>query len=206
MSSAEEREPLGYDWGWAGRALEADSGDVHVVARSPRGALVGVIDGLGHGTEAALAARRAARLVEALPSEPLATLFERCHEALHGTRGAVMSLASIDARDARMTWIGVGNVEGVLLRADPAAAPARETILLRGGIVGYQLPSLRPEAVPLSRGDTLILASDGIRSGFGDVQRAKGSAQEIAEAILANHLRPDDDALVLVVRFGGGTP
>jgi negative regulator of sigma-B (phosphoserine phosphatase) len=206
MSSAREREPLALEWGWAGKALEAESGDLHVVSRFPRGALVGVIDGLGHGAEAAVAAREAARVLEALPAEPLVTLFERCHEALHGTRGAVMSLASIDSSDSRMTWIGVGNVEGILLRGDPTAAPARDTILLRGGIVGYQLPTLRPATIALSRGDTLILASDGIHGGFGEGVETKGRPQEIAEAVLARHGRGDDDAHVLVVRFLGGEP
>jgi hypothetical protein len=41
--------------GWAGTALEAESGDVHVVAEFDHGVLVGVIDGLGHGYEAAVA-------------------------------------------------------------------------------------------------------------------------------------------------------
>ena len=35
-----------------------------------------------------------------------------------------------------MTWLGVGNVEGVLLRA--ALRIARESVLLRGGVAGYQ--------------------------------------------------------------------
>jgi negative regulator of sigma-B (phosphoserine phosphatase) len=206
MSPGSERAPLGVDWGWAGEALEPESGDVHVVAHSSRGALVGVIDGLGHGTEAALAARTAARILESRPDEPLVTLFERCHEALHDTRGAVMSLASIDAGGARMSWIGVGNVEGYLLRADGTAGPPREAIMLRGGIVGYQLPSLHPSTVPLSRGDTLVFASDGIHHGFAADLDPSATPQEIAEAVLARHASGLDDAHVLVVRFLGGTP
>ena len=62
-----------------------------------------------------------------------------------------------------MTWLGVGNVEGVLIRADTRATPAAESVLLRGGVVGYQLPALQASVVPVSRGDLLILATDGIR-------------------------------------------
>lgn len=167
---------------------------------------MGVIDGLGHGLEAAAAAREAARVLEARPAEPIVDLFEACHEALRGTRGAVMSLASIDSSGSRMSWIGVGNVEAVLLRADPAAAPARETIPLRGGIVGYQLPSLHPAKLALSRGDTLLLATDGIRGGFGEGVHTARGPREIAEEILARHARGNDDALVLAVRFVGGGP
>ncbi len=114
-------------------------------------------------------------------------------------------LLAVDvARDSRMTWIGVGNVEAFLLRADRASEPVRESITLRGGIVGYHLPSLRPAEIPLARGDTLVFATDGLHGGFVDGVDVQASAQDVAGAILARHSRGDDDALVLVARFLGG--
>jgi hypothetical protein len=194
------------EWGAAGFALEGGaSGDVHVVAAFPGGALAAVIDGLGHGPEAAAAANLAASVLEASPADPVDALLARCHEALRRTRGAVASLASFDARTASVTWAGVGNVEGFLLRADPAVRPAREAITLRGGIVGYQLPAPRLAAVPVARGDVLVLATDGLRSGFGDGLSAAAPPQEMADAILARHARGSDDALVLVVRYLGAS-
>jgi serine phosphatase RsbU (regulator of sigma subunit) len=189
--------------GWAGTALEEESGDVHVFAELEAGALVAVIDGLGHGFEAAVAARAAARILESFAAEPLAALVDRCHEALRQTRGAVMSLAAFDARASRMTWAGIGNVEGVLLRAGAPAA-RRETITLRGGIVGYQLPALRTSTLSLSPGDTLFLATDGIRDVFTEELPSPATPQQLADAILARHSRGSDDALVLVARYLGG--
>jgi negative regulator of sigma-B (phosphoserine phosphatase) len=192
------------DSAWAGTALEGDeSGDLHVVAEFTRGALVGVIDGLGHGTEAACAARAAARVLEAFAGEPLAALLERCHEALHGTRGAVMSLASFDAAGSRMTWAGVGNVEGILLRASAQAGRRHEALTLRGGIVGYRLPRPHECTIPVFHGDTLILATDGIHAGFGEIASATDTPRETAESILARYSRGSDDALVLVARYLG---
>ncbi|HEX9288368.1 MAG TPA: SpoIIE family protein phosphatase [Anaeromyxobacteraceae bacterium] len=195
------------EWGSAGAALEGEdeSGDVHVVAAFPGGALVAVIDGLGHGTEAAAASKEAARVLERHASEPLSDLVERCHEALRYTRGAVMSIASF-SRDGSMSWIAIGNVEAILLRAGPAADPRRETIALRGGVVGYQLPALRPSAITVSRGDTLVMATDGIRSGFIADLDVKGTPQEIADSILARFARGTDDALVVVARYAGAAP
>ena len=86
-----------------------------------------------------------------------------------------MSLASFSGRDHTMIWLGVGNVEGVLIRRVQTVNAARETILLRGGIVGYQLPPLRATTVPVIRGDTLIFATDGIREGFADDRRPANS-------------------------------
>jgi phosphoserine phosphatase RsbX len=199
--TAERRGLL--ELGWAGMGLEPESGDLHVVAEFDGGVLVGVIDGLGHGYEAAVAARAAARVLAAYAAEPLATLVERCHEALRRTRGAVMSLAAFDGRDASMTWAGVGNVEGILVPADGTPARRRETILLRGGIVGYQLPSVRPATLSLAPGDTLVLATDGIHHGFLAEPTPQGTPQEVADGILARHSRGSDDALVLVARWVG---
>ena len=45
-------------------AGEEESGDLHLVTQTDRGALVAVIDGLGHGSEAANAARAAVATLE----------------------------------------------------------------------------------------------------------------------------------------------
>jgi hypothetical protein len=194
------------EWGSAGVPLEGDrSGDAQVVAAFPHGTLVAAIDGLGHGPEAADAADAAASILAAFAGEELSALVERCHEALRRTRGVALTLASFDARISRMTWAAVGNVEGFLLRADPAARPARESVALRGGVVGYQLPPIRAVALPVARGDTLVLATDGIRSGFVADLAATTRPGALARSILERHARGSDDALVLVARYLGAS-
>jgi hypothetical protein len=125
-----------------------------------------------------------------------------------------MSLASFSAQLQAMTWIGVGNVEGLLLRADAHARPSRESLPLRSGVVGYRLPPLRATALSVTRGDMLILASDGIRSSFlqemplGEApgQLTQDRPQDIADRILAQYGQDTDDALVLVARYLGTAP
>ena len=191
------------DWGWAGRALESESGDLHVVAPFAGGVLVALIDGLGHGPEAAEAARGAARVLEDHAADPVVRLIERCHDALRRTRGVVMTIASLSAADSAMTWIGVGNVDAVLLRGEGRADAA---IAVRGGVVGYQLPPLRCGTVSISRRDLLILATDGIRAGFTAGILVDCTPHEIAESILARFARSSDDAHVVVVRYLGDSP
>lgn len=84
------------------------------------------------------------------------------------------------------------------------SVPAREYLLLRGGVVGYQLPPLHASTIPVARGDTLILATDGIRSGFAEGLDLGEPPQRIADHILAQHGKSTDDALVLVGRYIGG--
>ncbi len=188
----------------AARALSGqnDIGDLHAVADFDGGAMVAVIDGLGHGSEAATAARIANSVLEKNAQESVITLVQLCHEKLKPTRGVVMSVASFNANDSTVTWLGVGNVEGVLLHRDPYGTLTQEVLPLRGGVVGDQLPTLIASIVPVVKGDTLVFTTDGIRPGFAERLRAD-TVQATAEAILARFARGTDDALVLVARYTG---
>jgi serine phosphatase RsbU (regulator of sigma subunit) len=185
---------------------ETESGDAYVVHPLPGGVLLAVVDGLGHGPAAAAAARDAISSLQAHAQEPLISLVKRCHEALRGTNGVVLTLATFDTGNNRLTWVGVGNVEGLLVHADLLARPAREGVLQRGGVVGYQLPPLQTSVLSVAPGDMLILATDGIRSRFADGLDLDRPPREIAGEILASHAKPSDDALVLVARFAGVAP
>jgi phosphoserine phosphatase RsbX len=194
-------------WGIASRALPGQpaSGDQQVVTSFPGGVLLAVLDGVGHGNEAAIAATIAKRILEEHSSDSIVTLVQRCHEALHTTRGVAVSIASFSASQRSLTWLGVGNVVGVLLRQGATPIPPEKSLLMRAGVVGLQLPlSLDAEIVRVSDGDTLIFATDGIHSDFARGLAASLPPQKAAEAILAHHGKTTDDALVLVVRFVSG--
>ncbi len=185
-------------------AGQSQSGDSQTVISIPHGVLIAVVDGLGHGEEAAAVARLASATLEPYAHEPVISLIRRCHDRLRGTRGAVMSVASISALEGMMTWAGVGNVEGKLLRADPHVDPHVEFLLLRGGVMGSQLPPLFAAVLPIEPGDTLIFFTDGVRSGFIEKVSPRDPPQEIADRVLAGQSRGTDDALVLAARYLGG--
>jgi phosphoserine phosphatase RsbX len=195
------------DWGVASRALpgEAESGDHHLVKLFPSGALAAVVDGLGHGDEAASAAKAALKVLESCAQDTAISLLKRCHESIRTTRGAVMSLATFNAIEGTMTWLGVGNVEGLLIRSDAEVRPRYESLLLRRGVVGSRLPPLYATILPVMRGDTLVFVTDGIRSGFERGLTLTEPPQQMAKGILARHILGTDDALVLVVRYMGNT-
>jgi negative regulator of sigma-B (phosphoserine phosphatase) len=186
---------------------ERFSGDYAVVKPFAHGVLAAAIDGLGHGEAAKAAAELAADIVERHAEEEPVALVERCHRALKGTRGAAMSLASI-RESGMMTWLGVGNVDGRLLRIFDTP-PSRETLSTRGGVVGYQLPPLHAYRLSLMTGDLLIFTTDGINSGYGkrflaaDPLLRRQPVQDIADRILTRFGKTTDDAVVLVVRYLG---
>jgi len=141
-------------------------------------------------------------VLEGHAEEPLAALVNRCHEALTKTRGTVMTVATLRWFEDELTWLGVGNVEAILLRAD-RRAKASDRVLLRSGLVGYQLPVLRASTLPLAPDDLLIFATDGIDAGFNEGLVCSDSPQQLADGILEDHFKGHDDALVLVVRYLG---
>jgi negative regulator of sigma-B (phosphoserine phosphatase) len=181
---------------------EAESGDLHLIAPHPEGVLVAAIDGLGHGKEAADAARTARSTLSEDPGANLSDLFVGAHSALARSRGVVMSVASF-ARSGRLTWLGVGNVEGTLVRAERGTARRADSIMLLGGVVGFKLPPLRPSMTPVEAGDLLILATDGISGGYLTGLDPAAGPRALADRILAEHARGGDDALVVVARYLG---
>lgn len=193
------------EWGVASRSFDGrtESGDQYLVEPFPNGVLVAVIDGLGHGSIAARASQAAITALEGHVHEPVAPLLKRCHESLRRTRGVVMSLASFNALTGTMTWLGVGNVKGLLLLVGGKSGRAHERLLLRGGVVGYQLPTLRPSVVSVNRGDTLVFATDGLRSAFADELTLNEPPQPMADRLFEQYQRGTDDAMVLVARYLG---
>jgi hypothetical protein len=189
------------EWAVAARPFPGEhvSGDAAIVSPVGDRTVVAAVDALGHGPEAARVAARAASVVEEFASEDVASIVRRCHEALRGTRGAAISAASFSA-DGTMTWLGVGNVEGRLVRGRRA-----DEVLLGSGVAGAALPPLAPVTIPVARGDVLAFATDGIDGGFADWLDVSGTPQRIADRILADHGKPVDDALVVVARFLGRT-
>ncbi|MGH7993066.1 MAG: SpoIIE family protein phosphatase, partial [Limisphaerales bacterium] len=137
MSAVIERQKL-IEWSVAARPMAGQtvSGDLYVVECLEHSALLAVIDGVGHGHEAGLVAQTAADILKKYPGDSVISLVRHCHDALTKTRGTVMTLASVDALESTVTWVGVGNVEARLFRAEADVSHPSEHILLRGGLVG----------------------------------------------------------------------
>jgi negative regulator of sigma-B (phosphoserine phosphatase) len=196
--------PAALDCGVAGAAMESEdrSGDLAVFVPTAAGGLACLIDGLGHGDAAADAALAASEVIRDHADAPPQELLDRCHRALKDTRGVVMTLAWFDVGAARLVWTGVGNVDARLWHPlDPTHPGRHDVALVFGGVVGYQMPRVRPAALALARGDLLVMVTDGIDPGFPAALNGGGSAQAIAERIFPAYGKRSDDALAVVVRY-----
>jgi phosphoserine phosphatase RsbX len=199
---------LRIDTGVATLALpgQRESGDYSLVKKIGLKIFVAVVDGLGHGEEAASAAHTAVATLDRFAHEALPDLVRRCQAALTGTRGAVMTVGQLDPTTKTLTWIGIGNIEGLLIHKDPALRPAQISLVGQPGFLGsdgVHLTHIQSRVTQIARGDVLILATDGVKNTFAE-GLPQIEPQPLAEHILHKFAKGTDDALVLVAHYVGG--
>jgi anti-sigma regulatory factor (Ser/Thr protein kinase) len=192
------RCPLAFGVATRPRTFGDANGDAFVVRQWGTNALVGVIDGLGHGQFAHRAAQSARHYVESHFDQPLDEVFRGTARACRATRGVVMALARFDWRAGVVRAASVGNVE---IRVFPRSG---ETYFpVRRGVIGLSAPGAIVTERPWDRGSTMVMHSDGLRShwGWGDFPDLPAQdASAAAESLLRALARGQDDATVLVVK------
>ncbi len=176
---------------------EQVSGDAWAVHWHAEQCRIAVIDGLGHGPEAATVAERATTALARYPDlDPLSAL-ARCDEALAGTRGAAVSVAAIDCRTSRLVYAGIGNIEAQLWQAG-----ASQRLIAYRGIVGVTRRTVRAFSFDLRPDWWLLLYTDGISSHLNAAEldsTVRADPRAAADAALARWGRSTDDATAVVV-------
>ena len=183
---------------------QAQSGDRCYLKQDEERAVIGVVDGVGHGPQAAEAAALACEVLADDGAAPLRELMVRCHERLRGSRGAAIALLAVDRQRQRLEWLGVGNVAVLLLHPAATGQLARTELFLRAGVVGDSLPATAASQMRIVPGDVIVAATDGVDTGFLDSIARLEPPQRLAERLLAEHRNGHDDALVLVARVQWG--
>ncbi|MCF1647638.1 SpoIIE family protein phosphatase, partial [Streptomyces indiaensis] len=136
------------------------SGDAWAWVRAGDRVTLMLVDGLGHGPEAARASSAAVTALYRWADLSPADALRRLHDALQGTRGAAVALAQLDLTAGRLRFAGIGNV-GARLRTDGTWRP----LLSRPGIVGVHRPgTLQDEEAAWVGDPVLILHTDGLPS------------------------------------------
>ena len=182
----------------------AVNGDAVVVKQWHEGALVGVIDGLGHGPLAQRAAQTAQQYVENHFDQPLAAIFRGVDRACRATRGAVMALARFDRAGTRLSFASIGNVEARVF-----GSPEPLPLIVRRGIVGVNAPSPVVTEHRWAPSNILVLFSDGVATHWrweDFAHLARASATVMAQQLLRALAKDSDDATVVAVKGRDNTP
>jgi anti-sigma regulatory factor (Ser/Thr protein kinase) len=186
----------------AARPGERESGDAWGVLWRAGTITVVIMDGLGHGPEAAEAAANGLRelAVPAGADDPLA-LLGRLDRRLAGGRGAVAAVARMSSDE--FTFSGIGNIGA---RLGPNGRS--HGLVSSMGTLGLG-QRLRPQAfVTPWRGNSLFTAhTDGVRSSW-DLSRYPGVTRHdpavMAALIWRDAATRGDDSAVVVTAAAGG--
>lgn len=184
---------------------ESTAGDGYGLAWEDDRLAIGVVDGLGHGAEAAKARQAALQVLEARAALDSAALLREIDVGLRATRGAAAAVVQIDGWSRQLTFAGMGNVSAHLFRPG-----ADQTLMSRPGIlgVGQGVGGTPPRLHRFISADwiapaMLVLHTDGITSrwNLSDYPGADRHHPAILAALIwRDALRGNDDATVVVVR------
>jgi hypothetical protein len=157
-----------------------------------------VVDGLGHGVDAAVAARAAVAAVEAHAARPPAQIIEAVDGALKPTRGAAACVAVLPVGAGVCTFCGVGNIA-----ASIHLNGTSRSMVSYSGILGHQVRRIQEFQYPFPEGALCVIHSDGLatRWSLGDypgLDRRHPSL--VAAALYRDFRRGRDDVTVMAVR------
>lgn len=176
-------------------AGESACGDRILVVQGTGDTLCAVIDGLGHGEHAAVAADAAADYVAAHASEPLDAVLRDCDRAIANTRGVAATLLRLRWTAGTLEHAGVGNVE--------LSARSREPIrpVTRPGIVGNRFRKVLVSSHRVYPGDLIAVFTDGVSGRFRLEQMPGAPVETLARRIVEEYGRSHDDASCLVIEL-----
>jgi anti-sigma regulatory factor (Ser/Thr protein kinase) len=181
---------------------EIISGDDGGFVQSESQLLAAVADGLGHGPEAREASNRAIDAAlsrrDRSPDEIITTL----NQELADTRGCAMSVVRFKKQDRSIECVSAGDVHAHLYTRKEAQFFASTPFVVGDRKIPQR--KVRIEEGIAEPGSVLVVFTDGLKSRTslkGQLEVLRRPPIEIAQYLLENDSRPDDDALVLVARF-----
>ncbi|MCQ1538791.1 SpoIIE family protein phosphatase [Methanocalculus taiwanensis] len=178
--------------------FESVCGDGYYVERFRDGALIAVIDGLGHGVHAREAASCAERYLRNNARHArINDLLAGLGSVLRKTRGAVAGIIRIDEEQGKIYYSGIGDTSVRLYQGE-----SYNSFHSIPGILGVNYTQVQIQSGDWIRGRSMaILHSDGISSRFSlDYAMAGETPQLIAHYIMDKYWREIDDGTVIVVK------
>lgn len=173
-------------------------GDGWAFHHTPDRTLVLLVDGIGHGWEAAEAAQEAAATFRKYADRAPGEILRSIHDALKKTRGAVAAIAEIRANEGKLIYAGVGNISAVVL-----SGTGSRSLVSHNGTLGMATSRVQEFTVDWPADAVLVLHSDGLHSRW-DLSSYAGLMVRhpavIGAALLRDFRRQRDDASVVVVK------
>lgn len=177
---------------------EESCGDSWSCHEDAEGRTLFVVDGIGHGPEAARAAHEAVLAFQRHRDAAVADIIEAVHQALRPTRGAAIAVARLDWASSSIAFAGLGNIGSV---AVPRQGPLKRMVS-HNGTAGHTARRIQSFDYPCSEG-LIVMYSDGIGNNWS-FDPYPGLVlmppRLVAGVLYRDAARGRDDAAVLVAR------
>jgi hypothetical protein len=204
VTSVERADSVGY--GVLCRPIDGEHtcGDGWAIRRFGERTVTLVVDGLGHGPNAAQAADNArSRFREIAADRSPKEIVEAIHESLRVTRGAALVVAEILTRGttATVTVAGVGNITASIV--GPMGSKALPSV---NGTAGLNLRSAREFSSDWTAPARLVFATDGLTTRWR-LDAYPGIFNHdpaiVAALLHRDHTRGRDDVTVMALAIEG---
>lgn len=157
-----------------------------------------VVDGLGHGPDAATAADAAVNLFQQSSGLGPKDFILQAHGNLSGTRGAALAVANLALSSDRLRYAGVGNIGATLLHTGQSRG-----LMSHNGTVGAVMRTAQELEYEWPVGWLLVMHTDGIQNRW-DLRKYPGlhihHPAVIASVLMRDFMRGRDDLSVVILR------
>jgi anti-sigma regulatory factor (Ser/Thr protein kinase) len=160
--------------------------------------LILIVDGLGHGYGAYKASHQAVSFFRNNINLNIEDLIFKLDEDLIGTRGAVLSIASIDLKNNNMHYVGVGNISAKII-----SGSKHQSLISFDGMVGGNLLNVKKFSYDLPENSILVMNTDGLRQNItleGYPGLLNKSASLISSVLYRDNVRGNDDSAIIVFK------
>jgi anti-sigma regulatory factor (Ser/Thr protein kinase) len=174
---------------------EIDCGDAWDLVADANGLAVMVVDGLGHGTFAAEAARTCIEVFKSAFDISPMEILQRASRAMSKTRGGAAACARVG--NGRMSYAGVGNINGYLVSRERS-----QGLVSHNGTLGMHQRHAQQLEYAVEPAALLIMHSDGISARWdlkSNADLLTCHPAIVAASIYRDHGRERDDATIVVV-------
>jgi anti-sigma regulatory factor (Ser/Thr protein kinase) len=177
---------------------ETVSGDAWEVHESGERVTAVMVDGLGHGPGARLAAETALRVFNANQNSSPSEILKITHLAMKSSRGAAVAFARINLETLQVEYCGVGNTVGLI-----QTSTGTRRMVSHNGTAGVQTSRVQEFIYTWEADAALILHSDGISTHWS-LEKYPGlmlrHPSVIAGVIYRDFKRGKDDAAIFVFK------
>lgn len=173
-------------------------GDAWTYHQTAERMVVLVVDGIGHGWQAAEAAAEAVATFQQRIQHTPGTILSYMHDALKKTRGAVAAVAELRLAEKTLTYAGVGNIAASLLSMGTS-----KSLISHNGTLGAAASHIQEFKAEWPADGILIMHSDGLQSRWDLSSYAGLLARHpaiIGGALLRDFRRQRDDASIVVLK------